>query len=298
MENRLYINESDIENMRHLISSLPNTPTITDFEEFIQIQTVQQTTRLWLQESKLIAFAYVDDFNNLCFEISPGATHPRLEQEIIDWGMICIHEKNKQFSENSPLDSSCSASNLERINMLERMGFVQQEVRSIKFIRSLSDPNQPFPLPKGYKIRCLKGEDEVESWVKMHRAAVGTEHMTSEYRLAMMNTPTYDRDMDWVVTTPDGNLAAYCIGSIDEENHNIGSLDPIGTHPDHQQRGLASTLIAHGLSVLKEKGLNFAQFGTSSENLPMQRLGIRSGFTLKSESVWFRLIAPGPLLPP
>lgn len=287
MVNRLYINESDIETMRHLISSLPNTPTITDFEEFIQIQSVQQTTRLWLQESKLIAFAYVDDFNNLCFEISPGATHPRLEQEIIDWGMICIREKNKRSGENASLDSSCSASNLDRINMLERMGFVQQEVRSMKFIRSLSDPIQTCPLPTGYKIRCISGEDEVEQWERLHQAAVGTEHMTTEYRLAMMHTPSYDREIDWVVTAPDGSLTAYCIGSIAEEDHTIGSLDPIGTHPDHQHYGLASALIAHGLSILKTKGLLLAQFGTSSENLPMRQLGIRTGFKLKSESVWF-----------
>jgi mycothiol synthase len=235
----------------------------------------------------LIAFAFVDDFNNLCFEIAPENSAPDLEQEIVNWGMVCIREKNKQTGENASLDSSCSASNFERIHLLERMGFTQQEVRSMKFIRSLSDPVQLFPLPEGYTMRCLKGEGEVEQWVKLHRAAVATENMTSEYRLAMIHTPAYQSDMDWVVAALDGSLAAYCIGSIDEEDITIGSLDPIGTHPDYQRRGLASALITHGLSILKEKGLQSVQFGTSSENLPMQRLGIRSGFRLKSESVWF-----------
>jgi len=273
--------------MRRLISSLPGTPSVTDFEEFIQIKTVQKTTRLWLEDSALIAFAYVDDFNNLCFEIAPEISDPRLEKEIVDWGLICQSEKNTQTGETASLDSSCSASNLERINLLERMGFLQQEIRSMKFIRSLADPIQPFPLPRGYTIRSLQGENEVEPWVSMHQAAVGTEHMTTEYRLAMMHVPAYDQDMDWVVTAPDGNLAAYCIGSIDEEDPTIGALDPIGTHPDHQRRGLSSALIAHGLSVLKSKGLQHVQFGTSSENLLMQQLGIRTGFRLKSESVWF-----------
>lgn len=289
MENRLLLNQSDIENMRSLLSSLPDTPTITDFEEFIQIKSVQQTTRLWMQDSTLLAFAYVDDFNNLCFEIAPNNSNQHLEQEIVDWGLVCMREKNKQNGENAPLDSSCSSSNLERINLLERMGFIQEEVRSMKFIRSLSDPIQPYPLPKGYKIKCIKGEEEVEQWVKLHRAAVGTEHMTTEYRLAMMHAPAYDRDMDWVVTASDGSLVAYCIGSIDEEDYTIGSLDPIGTHPDHQHRGLSTALIAHGLAVLRGKGLQNAQFGTSSENLPMQQLGIRSGFKLQSESVWFSI---------
>jgi len=290
MENRLLNNVSDIGMMRQLISSLANTQSITDFEEFIQLQTVQQNTRLWLDNSSLIAFAYVDDFNNLCFEITPKISNPRLDQEIVDWGLACMREKNKLNGENAPLDSSCSALNPERINLLERMGFSQQEVRSLKFIRSLDDPITPSTLPQGYILRRVTSEEEVEQWVNLHRAAVGTENMTTEYRLAMIHAPTYDQDMDWVVVAPNGNLAAYCIGSVDEEDPTIGSLDPIGSHPEHQNRGLASALIAYGLCVLKSKGLKYAQFGTSSENLPMQQLGIRSGFKLKSESVWFSKI--------
>jgi mycothiol synthase len=290
MENRPLINETDIEKMRNLISSLVKTPSITDFEEFIQIRTVQQTTRLWFEDYALIAFVYVDDYNNLCFEIAPEISNFSLEQEIVDWGLACMREKNRQSGENTPLDSSCSALNPERINTLERMGFNQLQVRSMKFIRSLADPIQPIPLPLGYSIRCLRSEDEVEQWVNLHRTVVGTDHMTTEYRLAMMHAPEYDQDMDWVVTASDGNLAAYCIGSIDEEDPTIGALDPIGTHPDHRHRGLSAALIAHGLSVLKNKGLKSAHFGTSSENIPMQQLGIRSGFKLKSESVWFSQI--------
>lgn len=287
MENRLLTNKSDIEKMRRLILSLPGTPSVTDFEEFIQMQTVLNSTRLWLEDSTLIAFAYVDDYNNLCFEIAPEISASSLAKEIVDWGLVCQRRKNTQTGENASLDSSCSASNPERISLLERMGFLQQEVRSMKFIRSLADPIQPFPLPPGYTIRCLHGEKEVEPWVSLHQAAVGTEHMTTEYRLAMMHAPAYAQDMDWVIISPDGDLAAYCVGSIDEDNPTIGTLDPIGTHPDYQRRGLSSALIAHGLSVLKSKGLQYAQFGTSSENLPMRQLGIRSGFRLRSESVWF-----------
>ena len=287
MENRLFVDKSDIAKMRYVISSLPGTPSVVDFEEFIQIESVQKTTRLWFVNSTLIAFAYVDDFCNLCFETAPETCDRGLEKEIMDWGLKCQREKNKKSGENATLDSSCSASNLERISLLERMGFLEQEVRSMRFIRSLADPIQPFPLSPGFAIRCLQGEQEIEPWVSLHQAAVGTDNMTSEYRLAMMHAPAYSQDMDWVVIAPDGNLAAYCMGSIDEEVPTLGALDPIGTHPQYQRRGLSKALIAHGLIVLKNKGLKYAQFGTSSENLAMRQLGIHSGFKLRSESVWF-----------
>ena len=287
MEHRRYRNDSDIKLMRQLISSLPNAPSVIDFEEFIQIQSVQQTTRLWFEATNLIAFAYVDDFNNLCFEFEPGFSNPVLEQEIADLGIDCIKDRINKTGEITTLDSSCSASNPERINLLKRMGFTQQEVRSMKFIRSLADPISELPLPPGYRIRCVKGESEVAQLVNLHQAAFGTDNMTVEYRLAMMHAPDYDQSMDWVACSPEGNLAAFCIGSIDEEDPGIGYLDPIGTHPAHRRIGLSKAMIAYGLTTLKSRGVKHVHFGTSSENIPMQQLALRMGFTLQSESVWF-----------
>lgn len=287
MEHRQYHNDSDIKLMRELISSLPKPPSVTDFEEFIQIQSVQQATCLWFEATSLIAFAYVDDFNNLCFEITPGFSDPILEQEIMDWGKDCIKERIKQTGEIAPLDSSCSALNPERINLLMRMGFTQQEVRSLNYIRSLADPISELPFPPGYLIRCVKGESEVAQLVNLHQAAFGTDNMTVEYRLAMMHAPDYDQSMDWVACSLEGSLAAFCIGSIDEEDPDIGYLDPIGTHPAHRRIGLSTAMIAYGLTSLKSRGVKHVHFGTSSENIPMQQLASRMGFSLQSESVWF-----------
>ncbi len=287
MEHRSLINDNDSDLMRQLIASLSNQVSITDFEEFIQLKSVRQNTRLWFEECLLIAFAYVDDFNNLCFEIAPGKSNPVLESEIIDWGVECMRKMMEQSGEIAPLDSSCSAQNRARIELLERMGFIQQEIRSLKFARSLNDPIPEFLLPTGYSIRSVNGEGEVAQLVGLHRAAFGTDHMTEEYRLAMMHAPDYDQTMDWVAVAPDGNLAAFCIGSIDEEDPTIGYLDPIGTHPDHRRIGLSAAMIAYGLSFLQHRGIKNVHFGTSSENTPMRELALRTGFSLQSESVWF-----------
>jgi len=111
--------------------------------------------------------------------------------------------------------------------------------------------------------------------------------MTEEYRLAMMHAPDYDKTMDWVAISPEGEPAAFCIGSIDETNPTLGFLDPIGTHPSHRRLGLSAALISHGLTILKNRGGKQVEFGTSSENLPMQKLALHMGFSIKSESVWF-----------
>lgn len=90
IEHRQFVKNSDIEVLRQFISSLPNSPSVTDFEENIQIQTVQQNTRLWFEGPQLVAFAYVDDYCNLCFEIAPEICNLKLEREIVDWGSDCM----------------------------------------------------------------------------------------------------------------------------------------------------------------------------------------------------------------
>lgn len=289
MEHRPINNDLDIESMRQLIASLKNKLSIVDFEEFIQLKSVRQNTRLWFEGPLLIAFAYVDDFNNLCFEVIPDKSNRKVEDEIIGWGLECMRNKNMQSGVNDSLDSSCSAQNLARIELLERMGFIQQEIRSLKFARPLNEPIQELPLPSGYSIRCVNGESEVAHLVSLHRAAFGTNHMTEEYRLAMMHAPDYDKCLDWVAVAPEGTLAGFCIGSIDEDDSTLGYLDPIGVHPDHRRIGLSAAMIAYGLSYFRSRGIKTIQLGTSSENLPMIALAIRSGFTLQSESIWFSM---------
>lgn len=279
--------DSDIQSMRNLIHSLPNGSSIVDFEEFIQIRSVQDATRLWFSKGQLIAFAYVDDFCNLCFDLFPDRSSIQLESEIVAWGMQRLRERIQSTGEPATLDASCTGSNIERIHFLERHGFIQQAIRSLHFERDLSLPIPPVNIPAGYTIRTVKGESEVDDLVTLHRQAFGTDHMTVEYRLAMMHAPTYEPGFDWVVQSPSGTLAAFCIGSFDEDDASIAFLDPVGTHPDHRHMGLAGALMIHGMSVFSDRGVKLVKFGTSSENAGMQKLGEVLGFSLKSESVWF-----------
>ena len=279
--------EHDIQSMRNLIHSLPHGSSLVDFEEVIQMHSVQDATRLWFTNGKLIAFAYVDDFNNLCFDLLPDNSSIELESEIVGWGMQLLRERNQSTGEESTLDASCTGSNIDRIQLLERHGFIQQAIRSLHFERDLSLPIPSIILPAGYTIRPVKGESEVEDLVTLHRLAFGTDHMTVEYRLAMMHAPTYEPCFDWLAQSPSGKLAAFCIGSFEEGDPSIAYLDPVGTHPDHRRLGLAAALMIHGMSVFLDRGVKLLKFGTSSENIGMQKLGEFLGFSLKSESVWF-----------
>jgi ribosomal protein S18 acetylase RimI-like enzyme len=76
-----------------------------------------------------------------------------------------------------------------------------------------------------------------------------------------------------------------------EENkcsgRNEGYADPIATHPDFQRQGLAKALLLTGLRKLKERGVETAVLGTSSENVAMQRAAQAVGFRIRSTTLWF-----------
>ena len=291
MNNYILRGEQDVHLMRGLIEELPRPTTIADFEENMLVGSIRARTRIWEEAGQVIGFAYVDNFNNLWFEIKDGRQSEQLEREIIEWGVRCVQERNVETGEDNSLDASLSAENSWQIAILEKHGFEEDSFRTLRFGRSLDDPIRPYPFPVGFSLRCVEGEHEVERLVALHRAAFGTAKMTVEKRLAIMRGPAYERGMDLLAVAPGGELAAFCICSIEQEEDGsgrpIGYTDPIGTHPDYQGRGLGKAIVSAGMRMLKEKGAMAVFFGTSSENVAMQGLGKSLGFECVAEKLWF-----------
>jgi ribosomal protein S18 acetylase RimI-like enzyme len=141
-------------------------------------------------------------------------------------------------------------------------------------------------LPPEFVIRSITGWQEAEAVAAMHRAAFGTEYMTTENRLVIMNTSEYDPSLDLLVVAPDGSLAANCICSVNEQEKRAFT-DPVSTHPKFQRLGLARALLLTGLKLLKERGMASAHLGTSGDNLAMQKTAQSVGFTIEHKTIWF-----------
>ncbi len=268
-------------------------PGLVDLHELLALEQVQANTRLWFGvEKRLVAFALVDHYANLCFEIDPHAASVELEEQVVAWGEACLRRGRFSEDETLYLDASCRSDDHERMAFLERHGFVRQETQSLLMARRLDEPIPAAVLPPGFVPRPVSGEQEAPALVELHRAAFETENMTLAERLAMMRTPDYDPNLDLVVVAPDGRLAAYCLCSISvEENQRSGNkdgyTDPVATHPDFQGRGLSKALLLSGLRLLKERGMDTARLGTSSENLAMQRAAQSAGFHIVARTIWF-----------
>jgi GNAT superfamily N-acetyltransferase len=72
-----------------------------------------------------------------------------------------------------------------------------------------------------------------------------------------------------VAETVDGTFAAWCgIWAVPEIG--AGQFEPVGTHPDHRRRGLASLVMSRGLDWMRQRGLEVAFVGTGVRNASNQ----------------------------
>ena len=70
--------------------------------------------------------------------------------------------------------------------------------------------------------------------------------------------------LDRIALTDTDEVVAFCTAWLDEQNAS-GLLEPVGTYPAHQRRGLASAVVTDALLALREAGARTAQVGFGSE---------------------------------
>lgn len=253
-----------------------------------------QASRLWRTlQGEAVAYAFVHfPYNNLTFEVLPPLRTDALEDEVIAWARAVMAERYGADLSDNTLDASCRAQDAPQVRFLTRHGFVRDALETLSYESRLDSPPQPTSLPPGYTLRPLQA-GEVEQALVLHQASFGTENFTLADRVALMNTPAYNPELDLVVVAPDGSLAGGCICSIEtvinEGDALVGFTDPVYVHPAHQGKGLACALLAAGLAGLYARAVRRVHLGTSSDNTAMQRAAEAAGFTCVARHLWFSL---------
>jgi mycothiol synthase len=290
LSSRLYQDKTDLQPIIDFTlkvrpaEHLNDYPRKVDLEENLASTEIQANTRLWFDGSQLVGYAYVDDFRNLRWEIESQYVE-WIGAEVVDCGESCIRKRLAK-DETSTLDASCREDYAEKLSFLQKHEFRQTADLTIQMARALSESIPEPQLSQGFIIRPLNGIQEAEAIASTHRAAFGTDFMTTENRLAIMNTSEYDPSLDLVAVAPDGTIAAYCTCSVNDGNKE-GSTDPVATHPRFQRKGLARALLLTGMKMLKERGMETACLGTRGDNLAMQKTAESVGFQMATRIFWF-----------
>ena len=152
-------------------------------------------------------------------------------------------------------------------------------------------------LPAGYRIRAIAGTAELGARVEVHRAAFAPSRMTVDKYARLVGLPNYRFEDDLVVEAPDGALAAFALAWWDPVAQ-VGELEPVGTHPDHQRRGLGAALLDHALRRYADLGARLVQVFSDTANVASEALYPSVGFQRRAFHRRYRRPSQGPVVSP
>lgn len=192
--------------------------------------------RLWRAGREGVAWGWISG-NDLSFHVRADRRGAGYEDDILRW-----------FDGPSAWALDRDAA---KVAALERAGFSAVPRQGFHhLVRDLDHLPQPS-VPPGYEIRHVT-DDDIRRRVAAQRAAF-TSTMTEEKYGRLRRTWPYRETLDVVVEAPDGSFASFCLAWLDEENR-AGELEPVGTHPEHQRRGLATAASLEALQRLRNAG--------------------------------------------
>lgn len=176
--------------------------------------------------------------------------------------------------------------------LARRRGYVQEEDWTFVMRQILAQAPAAPPLPAGWAVRAVGGEEEWPARVELHRAVWHPSRVTLDAYRRLRAAAGYRPELDLVAVAPDGTLAAYCICWLDEANR-VGEFEPVGTHPDWRRRGLGTAVMAEGLRRLRGLGAEQAIVCAQSDNPASVALYRSAGFAPATRELNFHKLLAG-----
>ncbi|MEN9937214.1 MAG: hypothetical protein RLZZ387_3793 [Chloroflexota bacterium] len=293
---RPYADESDYARMRGLLITAEALagPAVyfhlgdLDWWRFTELDpnAAIAEARLWHDSSgQLVAFG-LPKGDQIDIIAHPG--HPDAEEEVLAWA----EDRIRVTGGTSSLTAWSYEGDARRVALLERRGYERGTMSFLCNAQDLEALPPPAALPEGYRIRHVRGDEDVAARVEVHRDAFAPSRMTVAKHRAVMAAPSYRPELDLVVEAPDGSFAAFALLWYDEANR-CGEFEPVGCHSSHRRLGLTRELLLEGMRRLRALGATSASVFSSGEEryAPSRHLYSSAGFTIVDRMwSWERLL--------
>jgi GNAT superfamily N-acetyltransferase len=219
-----------------------------------EARRIQGPVGLWEVDGTLVAAMHREGgAGSAFFELDPDYRH--LQTEMLTWAEASLAP---QVDGRRKLELFAFDYDLTRLTLFEERGYARQAsggwTRLLRF--------GAWPIPEGelaepYRLATTSPETaqaDAERMASLLNAAFGrTIHTAAEYLPFMAGSPSFSHDLNLVALAPDGSFAAHVGVNYEPINH-FGIFEPVCTHPDHQRKGLARSLMFEGLRRLKALG--------------------------------------------
>jgi GNAT superfamily N-acetyltransferase len=197
--------------------------------------------------------------------------HPALGSAALEAAMLSAAEK--RFSQpgaagGRSLRIWVPATDHQRQAHLASRGFKKSDGPEFQRRRVIGPPVTNAPVPADYTIRAVGDETDLParswvSWKAFHPDEPDDRYQGWEWYRNVQRVPLYRRDLDIVAVAPGGEHAAFCTAWLDDVTRTV-VFEPVGTHPQHRQRGLGKAVMAEALRRAERLGATLATVGAYS----------------------------------
>ncbi len=247
--------------------------------------------RVWeTTDGELVGVVHPEGIGDAHLDVNPQYRH--IEADMIAWALdhlpSHVSNGNKRI-----LRILAHEYDSLRCRLLEQFGFEKTTTGEIQRRLRLSDKHVPEPtMDPAYSLRTVDAGDpnDCRQIARLLNAAFNRDfHTAEEYHVFTRNAPCYHADLDLAAIAPDGSFAAY-VGIPCVEENRYAVFEPTCTHPDHQRKGLARSLMLEGLHRLENLGAVEAWVGTGIQSAA-NKLYDDIGFTeIYTKYMWRRVI--------
>jgi mycothiol synthase len=245
--------------------------------------------RIWEMGDDVVAWTWHSPPAAIDWFVSdrvPAADAAAVHDEISEWATEVVRTDAGRRAAAGPVDPSLAAplhAELwapdgwpEAAALVDR-GWVPGTTVLTQYLQTLDLDLDAPRLPAGYSLRAMRGPEDIPRRVEAHRAAFAPSRMTVEKYEILTRQDHYSYAHDLVVEAPDGSFAAFTMCWLDGVG-SVGEFEPVGTHPDHQRRGLGRVVMRAGLRLMREAGLRDAIVFSLRSNAASEALYQSAGF--------------------
>jgi ribosomal protein S18 acetylase RimI-like enzyme len=241
---------------------------------------LEDVVTLWELDGQIVAMVNPDHPGEAFFQIHPAFQDQISMSELLD----AAEEKIPNVNDNGKQELIVWVNATDDLTkgLFTERGYIRSKSPAEHMRRRfLSDPVPDSIIPGGYSVRALGDETELParswlSWKAFHPDEPDEKYKGWEWYRNIQRVPLYRRDLDIVAVAEDGELAAFCTVWLDDVTR-TAVFEPVGTHPNHQKRGIGKAVMCEGLRRAQQLGATLAT--VSSYNKAAHALYESMGFT-------------------
>jgi mycothiol synthase len=241
---------------------------------------LQDVITLWEANGQIMAMVNPEGSGEAFFQI-----HPAFRDEVSMAEMLDVAEQKLSKTKadgKKELITWVDAADDSLKKLFTERGYARSKFSVEHMRRRFFSQPIPASVPQsGYMVRALGDESELParswlSWKVFHPDEPDEKYQGWEWYKNVQRVPIYRRDLDIVAVADDGELAAFCTVWFDDITR-TAVFEPVGTHPNHQKRGLGKAVMSEGLRRAQRLGATLAT--VSSYSVGAHALYESMGFT-------------------